>query len=1139
MGLTRIRAEQISDIDFKQAVRVVTTTDITLSGSAPTVVDGVTLAANNRVLVAGQSTASQNGIYVVTTLGTGSNGTWTRSTDANATGEIEAGMIVMVTDGTIYADTQWVLATNNPIVVGTTPLSFQQNITNTGNVSAGSSGIRVLANSNVLVSVSGTANVATFAVDGLYVTGNITSGNLAVSNDVVITGNLTVNGNTTTINSNVVTTNDKTITLANNQTTGANVDGSGIDVGSTGIATWRYNDATTSWQSNIAVTPAANATLNLGGTANYWSTVYANTASLAGNVTSSGAVISTINATTISATGNVTGNYILGNGALLTGVITSVANINSGTSNVTVVSSGGNVSVGVGGTGNVAVWATTGEYVTGILSASGNVYGAQFVGNGAPLTNITGANVAGTVANATYATSAGSATTATTATSATTATTASTVTTAAQGNITSVGTLTSLSVTGNTISGNLLTGGQVSAAGNITGLNLFGTIQTGSQLNITQLGVLSSLNASGNVTGGNINTSGLISATGSGYFGAGLSVVGNITATGNINFQNVTDLVVGDPLIYIGANNTTNLVDLGIVASANVSGTYQYTGLARDHNTNIWRLFANVATLPTTEIDWANSVYAPFAAGAITSNSTISASGNITGNYIIGNGSQLTGLPASYGNANVVANLAALGSNPISTTGNITGNYIIGNGSQLTGLPASYGNANVVANLAALGSNPVSTTGNISAGNLITGNGSGGNLSGANVISATTLSATGNITGNYILGNGALLTGVITSVANINAGNSNVTVVSSGGNVTVGVGGTANVAVFASTGEYVTGVISATGNITGGNVISGGVRAYKWTTVANTAPSNPVAGDNWYDSYSDKKYQYTYDGVNSYWVDQSFPSTYASLTITGNTTSGNLLTGGIVSATGNITGLQFIGNGAPLTTLTGANVTGTVANATYATSAGSATTAGTVTTAAQGNITSVGTLTSLSVAGNIVGGNLSAGTGTITGGNIVNSNANGVGNIGSSTTYFNTVFAKATSAQYADLAELYVADQSYLPGTVVEFGGKYEITVSQETHSSAVAGIISTNPSYLMNSTQSGEYVLPVALTGRVPCKVVGKIRKGDRLVASAIPGVAIALNPASWIPGCIIGKSLEAYDSNDVGVIEVAVGRT
>ena len=169
---------------------------------------------------------------------------------------------------------------------------------------------------------------------------------------------------------------------------------------------------------------------------------------------------------------------------------------------------------------------------------------------------------------------------------------------------------------------------------------------------------------------------------------------------------------------------------------------------------------------------------------------------------------------------------------------------------------------------------------------------------------------------------------------------------------------------------------------------------------------------------------------------------------------------------------------------------------------------------------------------------MSVGTGTITVGNIVNSSANGVGNIGSATTYFNTVFAKATSAQYADLAEIYVADNSYGPGTVVEFGGNNEITATTSTHSVQAAGIISTQPAYLMNSTQAGEHALEVALIGRVPCSVVGTIRKGDRLVSSDRPGVAQALNINLYQPGCIIGKSLEDYNSAEPGVIEVAVGR-
>jgi len=200
------------------------------------------------------------------------------------------------------------------------------------------------------------------------------------------------------------------------------------------------------------------------------------------------------------------------------------------------------------------------------LAASGNVTGAYVKGNGSELTNLPAANIVGTVANATYATSAGSATTATTATS---ATTAGTVTTAAQPAITSVGTLTSLT-----------------------------------------------------------------------------------------------------------------------------------------------------------------------------------ASGNITGSYFLGNGSQLTGLPATYGNANVATLLASFGSNTISTSGNITGGYILGNGSQLTGLPATYTNSNVTTLLASFGSNTISTTGNVATGN---------------IVATGTMNATGNIQGNYIIGNGSALTGIVAS----------------------------------------------------------------------------------------------------------------------------------------------------------------------------------------------------------------------------------------------------------------------------------------------------------------------------------------------------------------------------------------
>jgi hypothetical protein len=153
---------------------------------------------------------------------------------------------------------------------------------------------------------------------------------------------------------------------------------------------------------------------------------------------------------------------------------------------------------------------------------------------------------------------------------------------------------------------------------------------------------------------------------------------------------------------------------------------------------------------------------------------------------------------------------------------------------------------------------------------------------------------------------------------------------------------------------------------------------------------------------------------------------------------------------------------------------------------------------------------------------------------IINSGSNGVGNIGSSTTYFNTVFAKATSAQYADLAEKYVADAEYAPGTVVVFGGDKEVTVTSTDADRAVAGVVSTNPSYIMNGGLQAEHVATVALTGRVPCRVIGTVRKGDLMVSA---GYGLARAEQDPRVGTVIGKALENHEGTE-GVIEVVVGR-
>ena len=163
-------------------------------------------------------------------------------------------------------------------------------------------------------------------------------------------------------------------------------------------------------------------------------------------------------------------------------------------------------------------------------------------------------------------------------------------------------------------------------------------------------------------------------------------------------------------------------------------------------------------------------------------------------------------------------------------------------------------------------------------------------------------------------------------------------------------------------------------------------------------------------------------------------------------------------------------------------------------------------------------------------------TGAVSLPDIVKTGANGVGNIGSSTSVFNTVFAKATSAQYADVAERFAADTELEPGTVVEIGGAAEITASRTDLSDNVFGVISTRAAYLMNSGAGDDRTHPpVAMTGRVPVRVKGVVRKGDRLV-SAGDGWARSAAPGEATPFNTIGRALEDKLTQQEGMVESIV---
>ena len=435
--------------------------------------------------------------------------------------------------------------------------------------SAGSATTATTATTAGTVTANAQPNITSVGtLTSITTTGNVDAGGLYVGGSGVVTGNLQIQGNLTYNNLTNITTANLVFGLANNSI-GVSANGAGWVVGNTNQASILYNYGTQQWDSNIGISAVGNI--------------------IGSNITTAGL---------ISAAGNITGNYHIGNGSLLTGIVSNYGNSNvttllaslgsnaiSSTANITTTANlrSGNLSVvgsiNLGGlitaTGNI----TGGNLLTGAnVSAIGNVTGGNiitggivttvsnvvanyFVGNGAALIQVNGANVTGTVANATYAVSAGSATS---------ATTAATVTTAAQPNITSIGILNSLSVTGNIAGGNLITSGKVYVS----------DIQSG--------------------------TTGI-------YMDPGPS--------GFINF-------------FTSTGDRVSITDAG----------------------------------------------------------SVSAVGNITGSYFLGNGSQLTGLPATYGNANVVANLAALGTNPVSTTGNVTAGYFVGNGSLLTGISGGSSN---------------------------------------------------------------------------------------------------------------------------------------------------------------------------------------------------------------------------------------------------------------------------------------------------------------------------------------------------------------------------------------------------------------------------------------------------------------
>lgn len=594
---------------------------------------------------------------------------------------------------------------DNASLSGSANFTFDKttNTLSVTNITANGAGIAYINGANV------NGQVGNALVAGTVYTNaqpNITSvgtlSGLTVSGNTTLNGNVTIDGTLANLSVSNLSVQDNLIDLSA-ETTGTPSNNAGLRVirGDELSVQLRWNETAKFWQfTNDGV--------------NYFNIVGKDTA---GNIAVGNANLGNL----------ATANYFSGNGSLLTGIVSAAtaSNVSNGTSNVNIPTSSGNVTVSVGGVVNVAVITTTGINVAGYIAASGNLTSGNaslgnlatanyFSGSGNLLSNIQGANVSGTVANANYAAYAGN------------------VINAAQSNITSIGTLSSLTVNGvstlGPISNVKITGGSagyavitdgtgnlswsaVSSSGtgftNITRDAFTGNgVQTTFNLTSTPtlphavqvvIGGLVQLETSYTVSGSTIvfSTAPLngqkIEVTTYGVVGIG-SNTGEVPYTSNGNF------VGSNSFTFNSTTNTlsvTNVTSTGNVSAGNIKtdtilyangSPYVFTTNPAGSNTQIQfndnGIFGATANLTFNKTTNTLSTYNIVAANSMTVTN---------GTVVLGAGTiAVTGNAAGIFNSGVANINLGLAANVTigSSTGNVTvqGNLIVGNTTTITNL---------------------------------------------------------------------------------------------------------------------------------------------------------------------------------------------------------------------------------------------------------------------------------------------------------------------------------------------------------------------------------------------------------------------------------------------------------------------
>ena len=884
--------------------------------------------------------------------------------------------------------------------------------------------------------------------------------------------------------------------LVDNNTTAFDGNGNIIVKAGANLTTPNIGAAT---GTSLSVTGAVNAgtTMSAAGNVTFGNILTGGLISATGNLTSGN-----VNTTNISLTGNVlnalnvTGNITGGNllspgltsttgnathGNVLTGgLISATGNLTSGNVNTGNISLSGNVISAFNVTGNI----TGGNLLTpGLVSATANVTGGNILTGG--LVNATATITGGNLATGGTASATGNITGGNVLTAGIMSSTGNAV----HGNISTAGLI---SATGNVTSGNVLTGGLVSATATITG----GNLATGG-----------TASATGNITGGNVLTGGLISATGN------ITTANTLTATGTT--------ATGVLAAVIGTANTTGHGSAVITAQGNANSSAQFAFQNANAQSNASAdiaVYNNLGTDTTYFIDM-----------GITSSTF---DGTAYGANIYG---------ANDGYVYVVGNSAT---GPVGSGANV-GNLILGStNGQVIVFVGNASTSNAITRTSPTGflvTGVVSATGNGTFGNIVL---SGNNINQLNANSIINVNGASANTNFAVNGNGS---------SNIFFVNASTNSASFGSNLQI----TNALVAF----NAATSIVLPTGNTaqrpSNASSTTGMLRFN--TTLNSMEVYNNSAwlaiGSSYFTVISDE--QFNGDG-----------STVAfNLGSTQTTNSCIVSINGVVqvptvaySVAGTYPTCVLTFTEAPATAdlIDVRELTTTSTVTQISNNSGNATVTGNATAAEVDVVGNLVVSGSISAVGGIVGlssNKINNGTSwaniasansnlvvNINGSSIVQFTTNGIenlmgnatGNIGNSTGYFNTIFAKATSAQYADLAEKYVADAEYAPGTVVSFGGDKEVTVSGTDGDRRVAGVVSTNPSYIMNGTLEAEYVATIALTGRVPTSVTGTVVKGDLMVSN---GDGTARAEADPKAGAIIGKALENFDGA-AGVIEVVIGR-